>query len=210
MIDHILYGVHDLDAEVGSLASTFGVSPSYGGQHVDLGTANHLLDLGEEAYLEIIGPDPAQPAPEGGRILGLDRMMSAGVITWCARVDDIDAAVERANNLGFAYPEPLRMERASAEGTLSWRLALNDFENPGGLAPLLIRWDEGVRHPSESAAKGLQLVSMHGQHPSPGRIEALIDGLGLDLEIRRGPQAGLMVRVATPGGEVPLRVASFG
>lgn len=209
MIDHILYGTQNLDGEVASLAATLGVTPSYGGRHEGLGTANHLYSLGSGAYLEIIGPDSTRPAPEGGRILGLDHMMSSGVITWCARVPDLDDAVAHANALGFPYPEPAAMRRASAEGELSWRLAFNDFENPGGLAPLLIAWDEGVPHPSTSAAPGLRLVSMHGQHPAPSRITALLSALGLDLEVRRGPQAGLTVRIASPGGTVPLRVASF-
>ena len=210
MIDHIVYGVHDLDAEVGSLASTFGVSPSFGGQHVGLGTANHLLDVGDGAYLEIIGPDPTQPPPEQARPFNLDLMMTGGVITWCARVDDLDTAIVHAGEAGFAYTEPQAMQRRSPGGLLSWRLSFPDFENPGGVVPFLIQWDDDVPHPSASAAKGLHLTSMHGTHPAPGRAEGVLAALGLDLEVRRAPQAGLVVRLATTGGEAPLRVASFG
>lgn len=210
MIDHIIYGVHDLDAEVASLASTWGVAPSFGGRHLNLGTANYLADLGNDAYLELIGPDPTQPAPEAARPLGLDRMMSGGVITWCARVDDLDEAVAKAGEAGFDFTPPVAWQRQSAQGLLSWRLSFTAFDNPGGVAPFLIQWDEGVPHPSTTAAKGLRLASMHGQHPRPARVDPLLAALGIDLEVRRAPQAGLAVRIATPGGEVPLRVASFG
>jgi integrase len=39
-----------------------------------MGTANFLIGLGAGAYLEIIGPDPDQPQPVGGRWFGIDRL----------------------------------------------------------------------------------------------------------------------------------------
>ena len=39
-----------------------------------MGTTNFLIGLGAGAYLEIIGPDPDQPQPVGGRWFGIDRL----------------------------------------------------------------------------------------------------------------------------------------
>lgn len=208
MIDHIVYGVHDLEESVAAIASLVGVTPSYGGPHVGLGTANYLCDLGGGTYLEIIGPDPGQPGPEQARPFGLDRMMTAGVITWCARTDDLDGLVARAADAGWNYTEPRAMQRRAPGGLLSWRLAFPEFDARAGIVPFFIDWGDSP-HPSETAAKGLRLSSMQATHPSPDRAASILAGLGIDLPVRRGPEPGLNVRVQGPGGEIPLRVASF-
>jgi len=208
VIDHIVYGVHDLEGAVASIASLTRVTPSYGGPHVGRGTANYLCSLGVGTYLEIIGADPSQPGPEERRPFGLDRMMTAGVITWCARTDDLDGLVARAAEAGLDYDEPFAMQRRAPGGMLSWRLSFPRFDTRGGIVPFFIDWGDSP-HPAATAAPGLSLVSMHAIHPSPDRATSVLRTLGLDLEVRRGPEAGLAVRVQGPGGEVQLRVASF-
>ena len=42
-------------------------------------------------YLEIIGPDPDQPQPVGGRWFGIDRLTAPRIVTWAIRTADIDA-----------------------------------------------------------------------------------------------------------------------
>jgi hypothetical protein len=58
-----------------------------------MGTANFLVGLGASAYLEIIGPDPDQPQPVGGRWLGIDRLTAPRIVTWAIRTADIDGSV---------------------------------------------------------------------------------------------------------------------
>lgn len=208
MIDHVVYGVFDLHQAVAGIGGLVGVDPSWGGAHVGRGTANYLVSLGERTYLEIIGADPDQPGPEQARPFGLDRMMTAGVITWCAAVDDLDGFVEHAADAGYEYDPPTEMQRRSPAGLLSWRLSLPRFDTLGGIVPFVIDWGDSP-HPAATAAQGLSLASMHGVHPSPERPRSALASLGFDLEVRDGPQAGLSVRVSGPGGVVPLRVASF-
>ena len=55
-----MYAVPSLNDGLSWAKDTFGVEPSYGGEHIGLGTRKALLSLGN-SYLEIITPDATQP-----------------------------------------------------------------------------------------------------------------------------------------------------
>src|SRR5690349_12928563 len=90
-VDHLVYAAPDLDAAVNALAQLTGARASPGGPHPGRGTRNALLALGPASYLEIVGPDAAQPAPAEPRWLSVDAVDAPRLVTWAARVDDLDA-----------------------------------------------------------------------------------------------------------------------
>ena len=96
-IDHLVYATPDLAAAVADIEERFGVAPTPGGAHVGLGTFNALLGLGGRTYLEIVGPDPAQPEPVNPRPFGIDDLTEPSLVAWCAApqralVDVVQAA----------------------------------------------------------------------------------------------------------------------
>src|SRR5215472_13980875 len=89
-VDHLVYGVADLDSAARDLAAKLGVEPVAGGRHVNRGTHNALLGLGGGSYLEVIAADPGQ-APFAGELpFGLDRADLPRLVGWAVRVPDID------------------------------------------------------------------------------------------------------------------------
>ena len=70
------------------LGGRLGAQPAMGGSHPGRGTRNALLSLGEDRYLEVIGPDPEQPVP-AQPLFGINERMQPRLVTWVAKVADI-------------------------------------------------------------------------------------------------------------------------
>lgn len=207
MLDHLVYATPDLAASVDELNRRCGVLLSPGGQHVGLGTRNYLADLGDGAFLEVIGPDPGQPDPEHDRPFGVDHLLQPRLLTWAARVEDLDDAVRAAQQQG-CDPGPITtMSRDREDGMrLSWRLAVPpDLREFGGLVPFLIDWG-GSPGPAATSARGLRLVSFTGFHPDVAKVEQRLAMLGLsaDITVEEAPEPALRAVLQTPAGEVEL------
>ncbi len=149
MIDHLVYATVHLAQTVDELNSRFGITLTPGGQHVGLGTRNFLADLGDNRYLEVIGPDPDQPTPDQPRPFGIDDLAEPRLVTWAARVTDLDEAVRRARAAGYDPGPVVSMSRLSGDRVpLHWRMTLSPASGAlGGLVPFLIDWAD-ASHPS--------------------------------------------------------------
>jgi hypothetical protein len=149
VIDHIVYGVPGRLAQaVAWFAGLTGAQPARGGSHVGMGAANFLIGLGGGAYLEIIGPDPDQPQPVGGRWFGIDRLTAPRIVTWAIRTADIDGSVAAARALGYDPGQPTAMTRRSDAGeVLRWRLTPPQIELNDGLVPAAPRTRQAVTSP---------------------------------------------------------------
>src|SRR5687768_9580330 len=105
-VDHLVYATPDVDATVEALAALTGVRATAGGPHPGRGTRNALLALGPRAYLEVVGPDPGQPAPPRPRWFGIDALAKPRLVTWAATAGDLprpdlarEAAAARAGGV---------------------------------------------------------------------------------------------------------------
>ncbi len=205
MIDHLVYATPDLEMSVKALEQDWGVPPSPGGQHPGRGTHNALLDLGDGAYLELIGPDPAQPEPKHPRGFGVDGIAVPRLVTWAASAPGIEGRVRRCKARGHDPGAAFSMSRQTSTGnTLHWKLTSPDGLEGDGIVPFLIDWGQ-TDHPSESAAQGCRLVSFTAEHPDPPRVRALLEAVEVELRVEEGPHASLLARIATPHGAKELR-----
>lgn len=189
MIDHLVYATPDLEATVAAIAAVTGVTPSPGGRHLGRGSRNCLADLGDGAYLEVIGPDPEQPLPSAPLPFGLDEVTHATLVGWAVRVDDMDEAVASARAAGWDPGDPAPMSRRRPDGVvLQWRLT--PWEPP---YPFLIDWGTSP-HPSRSAVPGLSLVELS--------VPEIPPGVPVDFRVRRAGH--LVATIDGPGGRLVL------
>ncbi len=206
VIDHLVYASPDLATASAAIATSLGVTPSPGGQHVSRGTRNELVSLGGATYLEIIGPDPDQPSPDGGRPFGVDQLTDARLVAWCVRPQRrLDDIVADARRVGVDFGEIEAMSRRRPDGVLlDWRLTLPQLDGPFGCAaPFLIDWGESS-HPTDMLPVCARLAELSIAHPNPATLHAALDLVGIDgVDVATGPPS-LTARIAGPFGEVTL------
>ena len=201
-VDHLVYATPDLDATIRDLEALLNVRASIGGRHVGRGTRNALIAIGERAYLEIIGPDPDQPTPRTPRWFQIDTIDRPRLVTWAAHANDIPALVASS-------PVPLGAaahgSRLREDGlTLSWQLTNPDVMLADGVVPFFIDWGTSP-HPSSTAAHGLRLVDVRGEHPNADATRAMLTQLGIPLAVTSASRPALVATFQTAAGPAELR-----
>ena len=176
-IDHLVFAAADLAVGRDWMTERLGVAPGGAGVHPLMGTHNALWSLGT-CYLEVIAVDPDAVA-QRRRWFGLDgpevrESLAAGprLLTWVARVDDLDAAL-------MATPLPLGEAVEVTRTGLRWRLSVRPDGAlvEEGRAPVLIEWPRDVVTPERSLPdSGLRLDSLRVGGASKA-LAALIGGM---------------------------------
>lgn len=218
-LDHLVYATPDLETSVEALAVRLGTRPVPGGAHPGWGTRNALIGLGTGVYLEIIGPDPAQPDPEGSRPFFIDDLTEPRLVTWAYRHPDPESVrAQLANTFGNVTGEQGvhlgRLRSMSRDepggGTLHWRLTDPSALPAGGIVPFVIDWG-ATPHPSSTLANECELLGLEARHPDAQELQALVHitrpllgSSAVELSITVGSEPEIRARIRTPIGEIVL------
>ncbi len=169
-LDHLVVAAETLQQGVDYIRSTLAVDIPEGGVHKTMGTHNHLMQLGNDAYIEVIAINPQAAVPRHPRWFNLDdALMRASLhrqprlITWVMNTANIKA-VEHGSVFSIGIPTELSRD------ALSWRVGLTEDGRllANGLVPYVIQWNTR-QHPSESMAdRGCRLQSLEIFHNRPG------------------------------------------
>jgi Zn-dependent protease with chaperone function len=175
-------GCLDLDEAARWLEARLGVAADAGGVHDGFGTRNRLLSLGDDLYLEVLAPDPAQARPARPRLFGLDEPSTRerlargpALLHWVVRAPtpvalDALAAGPLAEAVGPVVP----MRR----GELAWRIALRDdgARPPGGL-PTPIDWGVAAHPCTRLPDRGwrLERLAIEVDAPAARWLRARLD-----------------------------------
>lgn len=204
-VDHLVYAAPDLNRAIVDVDRLLGVKATAGGQHPGRGTRNALVALGPAAYLEIIGPDPDQPTPPAPRPFGIDALPAARLVTWAAKSQDLTRVASDAARFGVMLGPVTQGSRRRPDGLLlTWQYTDPRTIVADGIVPFFIDWG-GTPHPASSAATGATLTALHAFHTDPERVQKILDALGLDLSVSKGPAPALVATIETARGRVELR-----
>ena len=202
-VDHVGFGLGDLDEASRIVAERTGVEPAYGGEHPHLGTHNALLSLGPGLYLEVIAA--RDDAGEAGMASYLHGLESLSGVLWAVTSDDVETSRRLLREAGFETSEPQPGSRRTPGGDLlEWTtFGVSNVQVPG--MPFLIHWADGTPHPSTTSPGGCTLASLTVTTPRAADLGRFVAALGLaDVEVVSGESAGLSVELDCPAGRVRL------
>ncbi len=203
-VDHLMYGVADLDGGMDEMEKLSGVRPVTGGQHPGRGTRNALLSLGPRQYLEIIAPDPAQGQVSEERALLLRGLAGPRLLTWSAATRDIAAVEKSLVAAGFRSGGITAGSRMRPNGkVLQWR-SLACVGQGEDVVPFFIEWAKDSTHPATDSPKGCELIGLRLAHPDPEKVNRVLQAIGLGIRAGRGPEPSLLALIRTPKGVIEL------
>ncbi|WBL81085.1 VOC family protein [Bradyrhizobium xenonodulans] len=204
-LDHITVIAPSLAEGVLHVRNCLDLDIPFGQRHAYMGTHNHLLQLGDTVYLEIVALDPEADAPGRPRWFGLDDQDQVRsdwdegrrLRGWVARTDMIDSIIARRGEI-FGAKVALPAADPSFDFTIP-----NDGSLPlDGAAPSIIDRRGKPRSMAAIADLGARLTSFTLEHPEPVALETLYRALTIDRppDIVRGSKLRYRARIETPGG----------
>lgn len=206
-LDHIVVGAASLEQGIAYVRQKLGVEIPEGGEHPLMGTHNHVMQLGNETFLEVIAINPDAPPPMRPRWFGLDDPVvqyslsrKPRLLTWVVNTTDL---VGLQTQLAFALGVVTPLSR----GDLSWLFAVPDDGRllAGGLLPHAMQWKTSA-HPSNNMADlNCRLSKLTIHHPYKNWMESILADLQaaelvtveslIDLD-----QAFMTAEIQTPSG----------
>lgn len=138
-IDHIVWGVPDLQEGIAYFEKISGVKPAIGGTHHSRGTINALVPLGDRRYLELLAPDPRY---KGARWMGVGDVKEPMLLRWALAVSDIWQSKVFLEEAGFPVGTVESGSRELPDGRMiRWSMTDPDAANDIGV-PFLVEWGE--------------------------------------------------------------------
>lgn len=204
-LDHIVFGVPDLEEGIRLVTDLTGVEAVSGGLAPGRPRPhNALIALGNGSYLEIIAPrntgmtsGPWLEAISDGR---------PHILDFAERVTDRFAGVRsrlQAAGVPFTAAQPMGRVRPDG-GALNWELLNFDGRPFDGVVPFFIDWLGSRPHPSESSPSGVTIESFFVVHPRAAELARLYQSVGIDVPVLAGSRPARVLLLNTPKGRVYL------
>ena len=217
-IDHLAIGAANLSQGVAYIKTCLGVDIPYGGNHVDMGTHNHLMQLGDQVYLELMAINPDVEPPERPRWFGLENAyirrqleQQPTLLTWVVSTDNLEELLQQAQTQAkFSFGQSELMSR----GDIRWCFGIPDDGRllAGGIVPYVMEWKTDIHPPSNLADLGCQFQRLEIYHPHPTWLRSVLGAIGAAelATIQALPPNSppyLVAHIDTPRGLVALRSA---
>ena len=179
-IDHLVIGAGSLAQGVAYVRERLGVDMPFGGVHKKMGTHNHLMQLGNDIFLEILAINPDMEPPPRPRWFSLDDAfirqqikVKPTLLTWVVNTQNIKGLLRQA---GFS----MGTTECVTRGNLSWYFGLPEDGRllAGGMLPYAIEW-QTEPHPSANMADlGCRFHRLEIHHPYPQWLESMLTSIG--------------------------------
>mmetsp|Transcript_14270 Transcript_14270/g.24780 ORF Transcript_14270/g.24780 Transcript_14270/m.24780 type:complete len:354 (+) Transcript_14270:95-1156(+) len=184
VLDHIVIAAPDFQEALKEFENMTGIKPSVVGSLRGLGTKSARVGLDNNAYIEIIAPDPKNSGPIGA---ALARELEEGTLVpyhYAIRSSEVSDMKDDyvPNELGW-QPDHISMFGASPDGTpKKWEMLYLYGHRIGGCVPFYIDWGQ-CDHPSASIPEVGALKSLVVRAPAGHKVHDLLSSVkGIEIE----------------------------
>lgn len=200
-LDHIVLASPNLQEGMDYVKEKVGCDPTYGGKHLQFGTHNALLKIGNLTYLEILAPDPENPK-DHYRWMGVDLVDEPTITRFAIKTKSIDHHARLLSNFSPNHGRQQEGRRQKETGELlSWELTM-PLPNPMvDSIPFLIDWQDS-NHPAMNLENHCSIADFQLFSRKNG-LQALFRQLDADFLVKYGEQR-LMLSLNTPKGLVNI------
>lgn len=204
-LDHLTVVTPTLAEGISHVRTCLDLDVPFGQQHRYMGTHNHLLQLKDSVYLEIVALDPEGDRPARARWFGLDDQKKVRA-DWdegrrlrgfVARTDMIDVVLAGREHI-FGRKNALPTDDPSFDFAIP-----DDGSLPlDGAAPSIIDRRGKPRSMATIADLGARLRSFLLEHPDPAAVLALYRDIDIDRPptIVQGRAPRYRAQIETPAG----------
>lgn len=203
-IDHIVWAVPELATGMEQIRELTGITPVYGGRHLQFGTHNALLSLGERCYFEIIAPDPDNKEVPAPRWMGVDLIDTGQITRWALGTSQLSANAQHLSAVNKGLARTTEGQRLTASGDLlKWQLSVPQPAPLCETIPFLIDWQDS-RHPAEGLNASCHIINFSIIDPKAKVLRHLLEKLRSDIAVEEGPVPKLKLELQTPLGRVTI------
>lgn len=199
-IDHIVYAVHDLHKAIIYFENETGIKVQEGGRHINHGTHNALIKIGERSYLEFIAKDPMLSSPVAGTWMGLDHLQKDKITRWSLASRNIDADAQIINQYNNRLGLIKEGSRKKSDGTMLYWQMSNVLPDPEiDVIPFLLDWKDS-EHPTTGIPLECKIIDFRIFSPNQQKTKTLFQNLAFKNEVGKRSALGLELVLETPKG----------
>jgi hypothetical protein len=199
-LDHIVLAAPNFAEAVKEFEAMTGIKPSIGGSLKGLGTLTARVGLDNQAFIEIIAPNPKSAGPIGAQLMNLEEGSLIPIHYAIRQTDLSDLADDYVpNELGYD-PDRIAMFRTGTDGApTKWELLFMHGHFHGGVVPFFVDWGE-CEHPIGSIAQVGSLKELSVSCPAGSKVHELLKGIK-DVTVVDG-DLGLEFSFGSPEGTI--------
>jgi hypothetical protein len=182
-----------------------GIRPIFGGYHTTQGTKNAIVNLGNQAYLEILAVDDKNTQISAPRWMGADLIETPKITRWALKSTNLTQDSQILKNYQSDMGRIQGGQRKMTNGQLlKWEMIMPLSHPKIELAPFFVDWQNSEAHPTDAMPDQCQLVELHFAHPSPEKLSQQLSKLNLDWTIFSAKNVSIKMEIRTPKGRIQL------
>lgn len=198
-LDHIGLGVPNTEEGVAEIEALTGAKVDLHPPEPDQWYWSGSLAIGEDSFLEIIGPNPEWRKFQPFRTL-LGALDAPQLLFWYLAVSDFKQFEQSAKNAGGKLE---RVEAVNLNGANTAHSSyIRGYMGPGFLTqrPNIIEWRRKPKRDLEKIPE-CSLKHFGLSHPKAHEINSVFEKVGLDYRVEDGPNT-ISLSLETPNGEI--------